>query len=193
MTGSTKATALSKDTNYSRKSGGSKLKAPFQVVALLLMFLSLASGSTSPSAQPSLLNKPAPAFVRTDLQGRRIDLTALRGKVVLLNFWASWCGPCQVELPQFQAWQRKYESAGFQVIAISMDDEAAPVRSIVRKLHLEVPVVMGDETLGREYGGVLGLPVTFLIARDGRILERREGAADLPAMERKIRNMLAAH
>ncbi len=140
-----------------------------------------------------LLNRPAPQFVRTDLSGRPVDLKAFRGKVVLLNFWATWCGPCLVELPQFQAWQQEYGSAGLQVIAVSMDDDAAPVRAAVRKMHLRLPVVMGDDKLGSLYGGVLGLPITFLIARDGTVVDRHEGAADTPMMERKVRALLALH
>ena len=142
------------------------------------------------AAQSSLLNRPAPEFVRTDLNGRRVDLKALRGKVVLLNFWASWCGPCQIELPKFQSWQRTYGSAGLQVLTVSMDDSDAPARSVVRKLHLDLPVMMGDERLGREYGGILGLPVTFLINRDGTIADRVEGGADLASMEGRVRSLL---
>ena len=160
---------------------------------LLLGTLGMASLTGAIQAQSALLNQPAPQFVRKDLQGKVVDLKALRGKVIMLNFWATWCGPCQVELPKFQAWQRAYGASGFQVIAISMDDDAGPVRSTVRKLHLEVPVVMGDERLGRLYGGVLGLPVTFLIDRKGTIVDRHEGAADLPEMERKIRTLVALH
>ncbi len=161
--------------------------------ALFLIALCIAILPDSLQAQSRLLNKPAPEFVRTDLSGSQVDLKALRGKVVLLNFWPTWCGPCQVELPQFQAWQDKYGTAGLQVIAVSMDDDAAPVRAAVRKLHLRLPVVMGDDKLGSLYGGVLGLPITFLIARDGTVADRHEGAADPPMMERKVRALLALH
>ncbi len=161
--------------------------------AVFLIALSIAILPDSLQAQSKLLNKPAPEFVRTDLSGRQVDLKELQGKVVLLNFWATWCGPCQVELPQFQAWQDKYGSEGLQVIAVSMDDEAAPVRAAVRKMHLRLPVVMGDDKLGSLYGGVLGLPITFLIARDGTVVDRHEGAADPPMMERKVRTLLALH
>ncbi|MGA8042387.1 MAG: TlpA disulfide reductase family protein [Terracidiphilus sp.] len=159
--------------------------------ALLLGALGLVSLTGVVQAQSALVNKSAPPFVRKDLQGKLVDLKALRGKVILLNFWATWCGPCQVELPKFQAWQRAYGPSGFQVIAVSMDDESESVRATVRRLHLEVPVVMGDEKLGRLYGGVLGLPITFLIDRKGMIVDRHEGAADLPEMERKVQTLLA--
>jgi thiol-disulfide isomerase/thioredoxin len=129
--------------------------------------------------------------VRRALQGGIVDLTALRGKVVLLNFWATWCAPCQVELPQFAAWQGKYRQAGLAVIGISMDDDAASARARVRKLALGFPVVMGDAALGRRYGGVLGLPVTFLIARDGALAERYEGEVSLKGVETRVKELLA--
>lgn len=139
----------------------------------------------------SLLHKAAPRFTRKDLDGRAVRLHAYRGKVVLLNFWATWCGPCEVELPRFVVWQRQYGSQGLQVIAVSMDDRPEPVRGFVRKLNPDFPVVMGDEKIGTLYGGVLGLPVTFLISRDGKIAERIEGESDLGLMERHIQRLLA--
>jgi len=142
-------------------------------------------------AQVGVLHKQAPEFVRNDLSGKKVDLNAYRGKVVLLNFWATWCGPCQVELPRFSVWQKQYGPAGLQVIAVSMDDESTGVRPVVRKLKLDFPVVMGDEKLGILYGGVLGLPVTFLIGRDGRVSAKFEGGADLQALESRIKQLLA--
>ena len=134
--------------------------------------------------------QPAPQFIRKDLNGHAVNLRALKGKVVLLNFWATWCGPCQVELPKFSAWQKQYGASGLKVIAVSMDDEAAPVRAVARKLKLDMPVVMGDAKLGTLYGGVLGLPVTYLIARDGTVAARIEGKADLAGMETSIQKLL---
>jgi peroxiredoxin len=141
-------------------------------------------------SSPDLLQKTAPPFVRKDLSGHRIDLKQLRGKVVLLNFWATWCAPCQVELPRFQAWQTKYGAQGLQVLTISMDDEKAQVRRTVRRLHLDVPVMMGDAKLGEAYGGVLGLPVTFLIGRDGMIAAKLKGETDLDALESRVKKLL---
>lgn len=140
---------------------------------------------------PNLVHKIAPEFVRTDLAGRKIDLKQFRGKVVLLNFWATWCGPCRVELPTFEKWQKKYGGNGLQVLAVSMDDAEAPVQRAVRRMHLGIPVVMGDAQLGEQYGGVLGLPVTFLIDREGRVVARIEGDADLTTLELQLQDLLA--
>lgn len=141
----------------------------------------------------SLVNKQAPSFVRADLTGKQIDLDDYRGKVVLLNFWATWCAPCQVELPRFAEWQKEYETDGLQIIAVSMDDDAAPVRKTASKLKLNFPVIMGDEKLGAQYGRILGLPVTYLIARDGTIRAKFKGEADLRVMEKHIKKLLANH
>jgi cytochrome c biogenesis protein CcmG, thiol:disulfide interchange protein DsbE len=119
----------------------------------------------------------APNFSRPSLDHRKIVLSSYRGKVVLLNFWATWCEPCLAEMPTFVEWQRQYGSENFQVIGISMDDAAPEVIATVSRLKLNYPVLMGDEYLGAAYGGVLGLPVTFLIGRDGKIRARYQGAS----------------
>ncbi len=138
----------------------------------------------------SLLHKPAPQFARKDLSGKQVDLRTFRGRVVLLNFWATWCAPCQQELPHFAAWQKQYGPAGLQIISVAMDDDQAMVRTTERRLDLNFPVIMGDERLGTLYGGILGLPITYLIGRDGKALARFEGEADLDAMENKIQALL---
>jgi cytochrome c biogenesis protein CcmG, thiol:disulfide interchange protein DsbE len=145
----------------------------------------------SSQSPPALVHKTAPQFVRTDLSGHEINLKSYRGKVVLLNFWATWCAPCRVELPRFEAWQKKFGVEGLQVLTISMDDGDAPVRRTVRRLHLTFPVVMGDAKLGEAYGGVLGLPVTFLIGRDGVVAAKVKGETDLDKLELRVKGLLA--
>jgi peroxiredoxin len=149
-------------------------------------------GASLGSAQKadSLLHKPAPGFVRTDLNGQRVDLSAYRGKVVLLTFWATWCAPCQMEMPRFVEWQSRYGQTGLQVIGVSMDDEPAPVLALTRKRHVNYPVVMGDEQIGTAYGGILGLPVTFLIDRDGKIAARFKGETKLAVLQREMQRLL---
>ncbi len=161
--------------------------------ARLTLFLALVIGVlyAAPPKRDPLLNRPAPQFVRTDLAGRPVDLMALRGRVVLLNFWATWCASCLVEMPRFIGWQSKYEADGLQIIGVSMDDDPAPVTSQVRKHAVNYPVVMGDEQIGLLYGGVLGLPVTYLIDRRGIVRARYKGDADLGAMESAIQRLLS--
>ena len=155
------------------------------------MAVCLAAGGTHDAcAATSLVHKRAPEFVRTDLDHKRLDLNAYRGKVVLLNFWATWCAPCQVEMPHFMAWQQKYGPRGLQVIGISMDDDPALVRSLYSKLKLNYPVAMGDVKLGDLYGGVLGLPVTYLIDRHGEIQAEYQGETNLNKIERQMQSLL---
>ena len=135
----------------------------------------------------------APNFSRIDLEHQKIALASYRGKVVLLNFWATWCGPCLTEMPTFAEWQKHYGSKDFQVIGISMDDAAPRVISTVAKLKLNYPVLMGDEHLGDAYGGILGLPTTFLIDRTGRIRARYQGAANLSNIRGDIESLLKSH
>lgn len=158
---------------------------------LLLVFWAVLLQAAPEKQSP--LGKPAPVFVRGDLNGKRLSLRSFRGRIVLLNFWATWCAPCQAELPRFSAWQSEYGPGGLQVIAVSMDDDEAPVRALVRRFRLNFPVVMGDQKLGRKYGGILGLPVTFLIGRDGTILARFGSETDLHGMESQLKKILASH
>jgi len=136
------------------------------------------------------VNKPAPEIARLDLDGTRITLKSFRGKVVLLNFWATWCAPCEIEMPVLSAWQQQYGPRGFQVIGISMDDDAAPVRKLLVKLKTNYPIAMGDAKLGQQYGDVMGLPLSFLIDREGVVRARFQGETDLKTIEEGFKNML---
>ena len=161
----------------------------FRTVTIAALALAAVTLLAAP-AKNALLNKPAPAFSRTSLENGHVDLAGFQGRVVLLNFWATWCAPCQVEMPRFVQWQEKYKADGLSIVGVSMDDDAQPVKAFLHKRILNYPVVMGDEKLGLAYGGVLGLPVTYLIDRKGIIRARYQGATNLAAMERKIQQLL---
>jgi thiol-disulfide isomerase/thioredoxin len=120
---------------------------------------------------------PAPAFTRPGLDGKPVSLGAYRGKLVLLDFWASWCAPCIVEMPHLVALQKRH-AAKLQIVGIAMDDDAATAKETVAQHRLNYPVAMGDVALGRLYGGVLGLPQFYLIGRDGKVLRGWRGAFD---------------
>jgi thiol-disulfide isomerase/thioredoxin len=163
------------------------------LAGLLLGLSSVAASAQSlPAAEP-LLNKKAPEFARNDLNGANLDLAHYRGKIVLLNFWATWCAPCQIEMPVFARWQRQYGPQGFQVIGISMDDDPALARKLSAKLKLNYPVAMGDEKLGELYGGVMGLPLTYLIDRDGTIRAKFQGETGPKPIEAQLKALLATH
>jgi cytochrome c biogenesis protein CcmG, thiol:disulfide interchange protein DsbE len=141
----------------------------------------------------TVISRAAPDFSRIDLNHGQVSLAAYRGKVVLLNFWATWCSPCLIEVPHFVAWQQAYGQRGLQVIGISMDDDAQPVRAAYQRYRLNYPVVMGDEKLGEMYGGIFGVPVTFLIDRSGKIRFMHKSDDRLSRIHSEIEKLLSEH
>ena len=128
----------------------------------------------------------APHLNMVDLNGRSIETASYDGRVVLINFWAAWCTPCTEEVPQFVALQDKYGGQGFQAIGISMDDKEGALRDFYRKYKMKYPVIIGNQNIAQQYGGILGLPTSFLIGRDGRIRSKTSGLADFPKLEQEI-------
>jgi cytochrome c biogenesis protein CcmG, thiol:disulfide interchange protein DsbE len=139
------------------------------------------------SAIPGAL---APDFSLPQLDGKPLQLSAYQGKVVLLDFWATWCEPCQEEIPHFMDLQNEYGKEGLQIIGVSMDDSSDPVRDLYRHLGMNYRVVMGNAKIGELYGGVLGLPIAFLIGRDGRIYSKHIGATDAAVFQRELLRLL---
>lgn len=153
----------------------------------------VAANQTTAKASSGNAEYPmAPSFAVTDLQGQKINLDDFRGKVVMLDFWATWCGPCRMEIPGFVQLQQQYGPRGFQIIGISMDDGPQPVREFYKEFHMNYPVAMGNQKLGELYGGIIGLPTTFLIGRDGRIYDKIPGAVEKDLIEAEVRTLLAA-
>lgn len=144
-------------------------------------------------AATPLLGRLAPDFTRVDINHQRIHLAQFRGKVVLLNFWASWCGPCLEEMPRFARWQSEYGTQGLSILGVSMDDDVADARPVVARLGIHYPILMGDPALAKNYGDVLGLPVSFLIDRGGILRARIDGETNLDALEQRVRGLLGTH
>ena len=109
-------------------------------------------------ARPAAKSTAAPAFSITDLNGQTIDSAKLRGKVVLVDFWATWCTPCEAEIPHLSDWQKQYAEQGLQVLGISMDDTLPPVKAYVQQRNVSYPIAMANEKTIAAFGGVLGLP-----------------------------------
>jgi thiol-disulfide isomerase/thioredoxin len=134
----------------------------------------------------------APALLFADLSGNKIDTSTYTGDVVLINFWAAWCTPCAEEIPQLVALQGKYRAQGFRVIGISMEDRDSALRNFYRTFKMNYPVVAGSEKIADSYGGILGLPTSILIGRDGRIRAKHPGLVDFAKLEQEVIVLLRA-
>lgn len=155
--------------------------AAVAAVALLLRgLLDRPSDFDASEAAPSHeAHPPAPDFELTTLDGASFHLASQRGKVVVINFWATWCAPCRVEIPGFLALQRELEATGLRFIGVSLDDEGFEVvRPFATEMGISYPLVIGDEELAASYGGIEALPTTFVLDRRGRIRQRFIGMVD---------------
>ncbi len=135
----------------------------------------------------------APDFALKDVNGKVVHLADYRGKVVLLDFWATWCGPCRIEIPWFMDLERKNKDRGFAVLGVSMDDEGwEVVKPFLAELGVNYRVVMGSDSTAEAYGGVDSLPTTFLIDRDGKIAAVHIGLASRRDFEDGVEQLLQA-
>jgi thiol-disulfide isomerase/thioredoxin len=156
------------------------------------------SQAASLGAQKPLPNEPEVTF--KDLQGKDVTLASLKGKVVLVNFWATWCEPCQVEIPWMIGFQKKYADKGFTLLGVAMDEEGkSVVDPYVQKTQFDVdghsmtmnyPIVLGNDDLADKFGGLLGLPTTYVITRDGKVAKRYIGLATESDLDKLIQSLL---
>jgi thiol-disulfide isomerase/thioredoxin len=157
--------------------------------------LSVSAGKPSAAA-----GKPAPELILKDLGGKDLSLSQYKGKVVLVNFWATWCEPCQVEIPWLIEMQQKYSAQGFTVLGIAMDEEGASVvtpwvnkeRFDVNgtKSQMNYPIVIGNDAAADKFGGLLGYPTSVLITRDGKIVKRITGIISPEEISKSIESQL---
>jgi cytochrome c biogenesis protein CcmG/thiol:disulfide interchange protein DsbE len=137
--------------------------------------------------------KKAPDFALKDVNGNVVHLSDLKGKVVLLDFWATWCGPCNVEIPWFTDFQRKYKDRGFEVLGVAEDDDGwKAVTPFATEKKINYRLVLGNDQTGDLYGGIEALPTTFIIDRDGRIASVHLGLSGKKEFEDAIEKLLDA-
>jgi thiol-disulfide isomerase/thioredoxin len=136
-------------------------------------------------------SSPAPDFSLESLDGKTTRLSDFRGKAVLLNFWATWCGPCKIEMPWFVDFQKQYGSQGLQIVGVAMDDASKEdIGKFAKDMGVNYPILIGKEAVGDQYGGVPALPETFLIARDGKIVDKIIGLRGKAEIEDAIKEAL---
>ena len=133
----------------------------------------------------------APDFALTTIDGKRVKLSDYRGKAVLLNFWATWCGPCKVEIPWFMDLEKQYGPQGLVILGVAMDDDGKDnVTKFAREMKMDYPILLGNDDVADQYGGVEGLPTTFYIDRDGKIVKKVAGLVGHGEIEDGIKSAL---
>jgi thiol-disulfide isomerase/thioredoxin len=163
------------------------------VIALMLVIGLRLARRRQTSAMPQLKSDIAPDFALQSLDGKTVRLSDFRGKAVLLNFWATWCGPCKIEMPWFVELQKEYASEGLQIVGIAMDD-ASPkeIADFAKEMGVNYPVLIGKEAVGDEYGGVQFLPESFYIDRNGKVLDKAFGLKGRGEIEDDIKKIVAS-
>ena len=135
--------------------------------------------------------KPAPDFSLKDVNGKSVKLSDYKGKVVLLNFWATWCGPCKIEIPWFKEFETTYKNQGFAVLGVAMDDDGwEAVKPYIKEKEVNYRVVVGTEQVSLLYGDVESLPTTFVIDREGRVASVHIGLVSKGDYANEIKQLL---
>ena len=178
-------------------------QAERQAAAQALQGMLVPDGGGAVGYASPLQNKPAPAFTLTDLDGKKVSLADYSGKAVLINFWATWCGPCKMETPWLADLQKKYGAQGFQVLGIDSEGDGAKpgsdtwkqdeaqVRKFAALMKIPYPVLLGGDALSKPYGGVDDLPTSFYVNRKGVVVAAQVGIDSESAMEANVKKAMA--
>lgn len=168
-----------------------KFAAVFLPVLALLAACAPQSTEAHRDVKPVASRKLAPDFELKDADGKTVKLSDYRGKVVLLNFWATWCGPCKIEIPWFVEFEQKYKDKGFAVLGVSMDEEGWDVvKPYLANTKVNYRILLGNDTVAQLYGGVDSLPTSFLIDQQGRIASVHVGLVSKGDYQNDINQLL---
>ena len=160
------------------------------MIKKLSMFLGIVAISAVVGAAPT--SGPAPDFRLAARDGSQVSLTGLRGEVVMINFWATWCGPCRIEIPDLVALQEEFGSESFTVVGISTDlDEPEFVKQFANAMKINYPVLLDDGEISEAFGGVYALPTTFVVDKTGKITHRTIGLFPVEAVREELSEMIS--
>ena len=141
--------------------------------------------------ETSTARTPAPDWQLNDLNGKTVKFSDFRGKVVILDFWATWCAPCRVEIPNFIELQKQYGDKGLRVVGVSLDEQGPDVvKKFAKQFGVTYPIVIGNQKVADAYGGIDAIPTTFVVDRKGRIVSWHMGYDDKAAFEKEIQSLL---
>jgi peroxiredoxin len=171
------------------------------IVAAVMIFAAIHQAKKSGNLQQrasmvgDVKGKTAPDFTLKTVDGKSVKLFDLRGKAVLLNFWATWCEPCKVEIPWFVDLQKQYGDKGLEIVGVAMDDNASPqkIEQFAKQLGVNYTILIGNDAVGDLYGGIENLPTTYYVGRDGKIVQRVVGLVGRKDTEEHIKTTLATH
>lgn len=141
-----------------------------------------------------LRGKPAPAFTLTTLEGKKVSLADYKGRPVLVNFWATWCGPCKVEMPWFEEFRKQYAAQGFEILGLTDDADAGKetIAKVAGKAGVSYPILLTDGKVQNLYGPLEVLPMSFYVDRNGVIVEQTAGLGSKNQIEANIRKVIAS-
>jgi thiol-disulfide isomerase/thioredoxin len=165
------------------------------VISLMLVFGFNMARKPAPTeaASNALMGREAPDFTLQSLDGKTVHLSDFRGKALVLNFWATWCAPCKIEMPWFVELQKKYGPQGLQLVGVAMDD-ATPreISDFAKEMSVNYPILIGKEAVGQAYGGVPFMPETFYIDRNGKIIVNAFGLKSRSEIEDDMKKIIAS-
>src|SRR6201996_5941832 len=144
---------------------------------------------------PDLRGKRAPEFSLHTTDGKRVSLSDYKGKAVLINFWATWCAPCKIEMPYLVSLRNQYAPQGFEILGVNADEPGTPRAKLVKfaqEQGLTYPLLVGDDSMEHKYGGVEFLPTSFFVGRDGKVTSETAGLVSKDEVEASIKKALAA-
>jgi thiol-disulfide isomerase/thioredoxin len=198
------------ETNYAPGPSAESAQPPIQpsrrnplalvfvaLVAVGMLYFGLHMTRSSGASHPlgMAYGTPAPDFTLESLDGNKVSLSEFKGKAVLVNFWATWCGPCKIETPWLVQLQNEYGAQGLQIVGVAMDDSGKDeIARFAKDMGMNYPVLLGKEAVGEAYGGVPALPESFFVGRDGKIVDKImgiEGKADIETAVKKALNTQA--
>jgi len=167
------------------------MKTRYVIIFIIVLFVNvtyLSCGESNPS--PSRLPN-APNFVLKDLNGKKVSLSDFKGKVVIINFWATWCPPCRAEIPHFLDLYSAYRGKGLEVVGINLESfNISGVKEFVKKYQISYPILIGDNKVSSDYGGITSIPTNFIITQDGKIYRVYVGYEGKAVFEKDIQMLL---